>query len=94
MIYRDFRFIYSVHTAKETGLPDQSLKIFYHNMHFIKMLSRKTLAKEAGFNKLNLQEYLFMASTYESVESMKAALNVFLVVKEAVLIYGQTTVIV
>lgn len=35
-----------------------------------------------------------MASTYESVELMGAALNVILIVKEAVLIYGQTTVIV
>lgn len=92
MVYWDLRFIFSVQIAKGTELPDQSLKIFYHSMHFIECLYQ--CFPETGFNELKFQVYFFMTSTYGSAESMAAVLNVFLIAKEAVLINGQTTAIV
>lgn len=61
---------------------------------FISAFQKDIGTKEIGFNELKLQEYLFMISTYELDESMAAVLNVFLIVKDAALINGQTTVIV
>lgn len=61
---------------------------------FISAFQKDIGTKEIGFNELKLQEYLFMTSTYELVESMAAVLNVFLIVKDAALINGQTTAMV
>lgn len=61
---------------------------------FISAFQKDIGTKEIGFNELKLQEYLYMISTYELDESMAAVLNVFLIVKDAALINGQTTVII